>query len=205
MKKIFVLLIGQFMIFPVQLGAAQTAPAKSVSEKAVFAGGCFWCMQPPFDRTKGVLSTSVGYTGGAKENPAYEEVSSGSTGHAESIEVTYDPAVVSYEFLLTLFWRNIDPTVLNRQFCDTGAQYRSAIFYLNDSQKKSAFASKAEIEKSGKFKAIYTEVVPATRFYPAEEYHQKYYLKNPVRYKFYRYNCGRDETLKKIWGSAPDH
>ena len=181
------------------------APGANLA-KATFAGGCFWCMEPPFDRLDGVVSTTSGYTGGQKVDPTYEEVSSGGTGHAESVEVLYDPAKVSYERLLDVFWHNVDPTVRDRQFCDIGHQYRTAIFYHDDTQKRLAEASKAALEKSKPFKEqVVTEIVPAGRFYPAEEYHQDYYKKNPVRYKFYRYNCGRDQRLEQLWGKAPAH
>lgn len=174
------------------------------NEVAIFAGGCFWCMEPPFDKLEGVKSTSSGYTGGHKKNPNYEEVSSGVTGHAESVKVVYDPKKTSYEKLLDVFWHNIDPTTANRQFCDYGAQYRSAIFYLNDEQKRLAFESKAALEKSKPFKEpIVTEIIPASVFYPAEEYHQDFYKKNPVRYKTYRAGCGRDQRLKELWGKLP--
>ena len=175
-------------------------------EKATFAGGCFWCMQPPFDKAKGVVSTVVGYTGGTQKNPTYEEVSSGRTGHAESIEVTFDPKMVSYEELLDIFWMNIDPTTPNRQFADAGTQYRSAIFYHNEDQKRLAEKSKEKLHQSGKFdKPIVTEIVPATHFYPAEEYHQKYYLKNTAHYKAYRAGSGREGFLKKVWGDSASH
>ena len=174
--------------------------------KATFAGGCFWCMEPPFDRVPGVVSTTSGYTGGTKVDPSYEEVSAGGTGHAESVEVLYDPAKVTYEKLLDVYWHNVDPTVRDRQFCDTGHQYRTAIFTHDETQKRLAEQSKAALEKSKPFKEeIVTEIVPAGRFYPAEEYHQDYYKKNPVRYKFYRYNCGRDRRLEQLWGQAPAH
>ncbi|MGZ3647681.1 MAG: peptide-methionine (S)-S-oxide reductase MsrA [Syntrophales bacterium] len=170
-------------------------------EKAAFAGGCFWCMETEFDKLEGVKAVISGYTGGHKKNPTYEEVSSGVTGHAESIEVTYDPAVISYSKLLDVFWHNIDPTVKDRQFCDVGAQYRTAIWYYNEEQRRLAEESKNALEKSHRFKGpIYTEITKATQFYPAEDYHQKYYQKNPLRYKFYRYNCGRDQRLKELWG-----
>ena len=169
-------------------------------EKALFAGGCFWCMETAFDKLEGVKSVISGYTGGHKKNPTYEEVSSGVTGHAESIEVTYDPAVISYSRLLDVFWHNIDPTVKDRQFCDVGAQYRTAIWYFNDEQRRLAEESKKALETSHRFKGpIYTEITKASQFYPAEDYHQKYYQKNPLRYKFYRYNCGRDQRLKELW------
>jgi peptide-methionine (S)-S-oxide reductase len=170
-------------------------------EKATFAGGCFWCMEPAYDKLEGVKSVVSGYTGGHKLNPTYEEVSSGTTGHTEAIEIAYDPSVISYSKLLDIFWHNVDPTVKDRQFCDVGTQYRSAIFYQNGEQKRLAEASKKTLEQSKRFPGpIYTEIVPAATFYPAEEYHQKYYQKNPVRYKYYRYSCGRDQRLKELWG-----
>jgi peptide-methionine (S)-S-oxide reductase len=170
-------------------------------EKATFAGGCFWCMEPAYDKLEGVKSVVSGYTGGHKLNPTYEEVSSGTTGHTEAIEIAYDPSVISYSKLLDIFWHNVDPTVKDRQFCDIGTQYRSAIFYQNAEQKRLAEASKKTLEQSKRFPGpIYTEIVPAATFYPAEEYHQKYYQKNPVRYKYYRYSCGRDQRLKELWG-----
>jgi peptide-methionine (S)-S-oxide reductase len=171
-------------------------------ETAIFAGGCFWCMEPPFDKLAGVISTTTGYSGGNKKNPTYEEVSAGGTGHAEAIRISYDPAKISYARLLEVFWHNIDPTTADRQFCDIGSQYRSAIFYQNEQQKKLAEESKRALQKSKPFKgAIVTEITKAGQFYKAEEYHQNYYLKNPIRYKFYKYNCGRDQRLKELWGS----
>jgi len=176
------------------------APSVPRLEKALFAGGCFWCMEPAFDKLAGVKEVISGYTGGHKKNPTYEEVSSGVTGHAEAIEVTYDPAVISYSKLLDVFWHNVDPTVKDRQFCDVGAQYRTVIWYLNDEQRRLAEESKKALENSHRFKGpIYTEITQASQFYPAEDYHQKYYQKNPLRYKFYRYSCGRDERLKELW------
>jgi len=170
--------------------------------KATFAGGCFWCMEPPFDKLDGVISTTSGYTGGEKKNPTYEEVSAGGTGHAEAVEIVYDPAKISYDALLKVFWHNIDPTVRNRQFCDVGSQYRTAIFYHDAQQKALAEASKAALERNKPFSGpVVTEIVAAGAFYPAEEYHQDFYLKNPVRYKFYRTTCGRDSRLKELWGS----
>jgi len=170
-------------------------------EKATFAGGCFWCMEPPFDKLDGVVSTTVGYAGGTEENPTYEEVSSGETGHAETIEIVYDPSQVTYAELLDVFWRNIDPTQVKGQFADIGRQYRTAIFYHDEGQKRLAEASKDALGNSGRYdKRIVTEIVPATAFYRAEEYHQYYYEKNPLRYKFYRYGSGRDAFLKKVWG-----
>jgi peptide-methionine (S)-S-oxide reductase len=182
-------------------------PIASQTAKATFAGGCFWCLEPPYEGLDGIVSVTVGYAGGTKKNPTYEEVSSGSTGHAESIEIVYNPSKISYAKLLDIFWRNIDPTVKDRQFCDVGAQYRSAIFYHDEEQKKLAEQTKGEIEVSKRVQGpIYTEILPAGTFYPAEDYHQKYYKKNPVRYKYYRWNCGRDQRLKELWGeSTPEH
>jgi peptide-methionine (S)-S-oxide reductase len=186
-----------FMVTACGASAAESA-------KATFAGGCFWCMQPAFDHADGVLATTVGYTGGHTKNPTYEEVSAGGTGHAESIQVTYDPAKVSYKQLLDVFWHNIDPLTPNAQFCDHGGQYRSAIFYHDEEQKRAAEQSTKDLEASGRFKQpIVTEIVAASEFYPAEDYHQKYYETNPVRYRYYRYGCGRDERLKELWGKSP--
>ena len=160
-------------------------------------------MEPPFDDLPGVQSTTSGYTGGQKPDPTYEEVSAGKTGHAEAVEIAFDPTQISYAELLEVFWRNIDPMTPNRQFCDGGSQYRSAIFYHNDEQKRLAEASKQALEQSGRLpRPIVTEIVPAAAFYPAEEYHQDYYKKNPLRYKFYRYSCGRDQVLEQIWGKS---
>jgi len=179
--------------------------AETRIESAIFAGGCFWCMESPLEKIEGVKEVISGYTGGHKENPTYEEVSSGTTGHLEAVEVVYDPSKVSYERLLDMFWRQIDPTDLNGQFVDRGSQYRSAIFYLSVEQKRLAEKSKEELQKSGKFKRpVVTEILPASTFYRAEEYHQDYYKKNPIRYKFYRFNSGRDKFLKKAWGEATE-
>ena len=173
---------------------------------ATFAGGCFWCMEPPFDKLPGVTATISGYTGGAKVNPTYQEVSAGSTGHTEAVQVIYDPKKVTYEKLLEVFWVNVDPTVKDRQFCDSGTQYRTSIFYHDDAQRKAAEASKAALDKSKPFKeAIVTPIVMAGAFYPAEEYHQDYYKKNPVRYQVYRSGCGRDARLKQVWGDRAAH
>ncbi|HXX80861.1 MAG TPA: peptide-methionine (S)-S-oxide reductase MsrA [Thermodesulfovibrionales bacterium] len=170
-------------------------------EKATFAGGCFWCMVPPFEKLEGVKEVVSGYTGGHKDNPTYEEVSSGKTGHVEAIQVTFDPSKISYEKLLNVFWHQIDPTDPGGQFVDRGAQYRSVIFYHTLGQKALAEKSRDELQKSGRFKKpIVTEILTVGKFYPAEEYHQDYYRKNPIRYKFYRYNSGRDQFLKKVWG-----
>jgi peptide-methionine (S)-S-oxide reductase len=200
------LLLGCAALTQAQAPKPAAKPAAGAGyAKAVFAGGCFWCMEHPFDVLDGVISTTSGYTGGQKKNPTYEEVSSGRTGHAEAVEIVYDPKKVSYEKLLDVFWHNIDPTVKNEQFCDRGTQYRSGIFYLDDEQKRLAEASKAALDKSKPFKAsIVTEITRAAEFYPAEDYHQDYYLKNPVRYKFYRNGCGRDARLQQLWGRAPE-
>ncbi|MFQ5963775.1 MAG: peptide-methionine (S)-S-oxide reductase MsrA [Candidatus Scalinduaceae bacterium] len=174
-------------------------------EKATFAGGCFWCMQHPFDELRGVATTTVGYAGGYKENPTYEEVCAGGTGHTEAIEILYDPSKVTYSELLDVFWRNINPITLNKQFADYGTQYRTAIFYHNKEQKRLAEESKEALAKSGKFdKPIVTEITYASTFYKAEEYHQKYYEKCPVRYKLYKSGSGRDQYLKKTWESDPE-
>lgn len=168
--------------------------------KATFAGGCFWCMQHVFEGLKGVVSTTVGYTGGHKEGPTYQEVCAGGTGHAEAIEILYDPKQVTYTELLHVFWRNIDPTVKDRQFCDYGSQYRTAIYYHDEGQRMLAERSRQELIDSGRFPYVLTEIVPASKFFPAEEYHQEYYKKNPIRYKLYRMGCGRDGRLKELWG-----
>ncbi|MCF8069266.1 MAG: peptide-methionine (S)-S-oxide reductase MsrA [Desulfobacterales bacterium] len=170
-------------------------------ETATFAGGCFWCMEHPFDKLPGVISTTSGYIGGQKKNPTYKEVSAGGTGHAEAVEIIYDPSEITYEKLLDEFWRNIDPTQKNGQFVDIGRQYRSGIFYHNEAQKKAAELSKKTLSESGRFnKPIVTEIVAASIFYNAEDYHQDYYQKNPIRYKYYRYGSGRDKFLEKTWG-----
>lgn len=182
-------------------GSARNAPGGLA--RATFAGGCFWCMEGPFDELKGVVSTTSGYIGGTVENPTYEQVSAGGTGHAEAVQVLYDPGKVSYAKLLHVFWRNIDPLTPNAQFCDQGSQYRSAIFYHDADQKRLAEESKTALEKSERFKnKIVTQIVPATKFYAAEEYHQDYYIKNPLRYKYYRSGCGRDRRLARLWGKA---
>jgi len=181
----------------------QSPPHDKNLKVATFSGGCFWCMEAPFDRLDGVISTTSGYTGGRSVNPTYEEVSSGGTGHAESVQIVFDPARVTYQKLLDVFWHNIDPVARNRQFCDVGEQYRSAIHYHDEEQRRLAEASRDELQKSGRFtQPIATEIVPATAFYKAEDYHQDYYRKNPIRYKFYRYNCGRNQRLEEIWGAS---
>lgn len=174
------------------------------TEKATFAGGCFWCMQPPYDKLPGVVKTTVGYTGGLQANPTYEEVSSGRTGHAEAVEITFDPAKTSYRQLLDVFWQNIDPTVENRQFADVGSQYRTAIFYHDERQKNDALASQADLEKSGRYdRPIVTQIAPAGLFYPAEDYHQKYYQKSPVHYQLYKVGSGREAYIKKMSAGDP--
>ena len=180
---------------------AVTASKPDSAATAVFAGGCFWCVESDFDKVPGVISTTSGYTGGTTRNPTYEQVGSGNTGHAESVEVRFDPSKVSYAQLVEHFWRTIDPTTKNREFCDVGTPYRTAIFAQNAEQLKIAEASKAALEKSKPFGApIVTEVTTGGAFYAAEDYHQNYYEKNPVRYNFYRYRCGRDARLKQLWG-----
>jgi peptide-methionine (S)-S-oxide reductase len=183
-----------------------TAVANSNYKTATFAGGCFWCMEKPFDEVEGVVSTISGYTGGQQANPTYRQVSSGTTGHAESVQITYDPKKVKYKTLLDIFWRNIDPLDAQGQFCDKGSQYRSAIFYADDEQQKLAEQSKAKLAKSGKLNGpIVTEITSATTFYPAEDYHQNFYQTNSVKYKVYRFGCGRDQRLKQLWGAAAGH
>lgn len=177
------------------------AVAGATLGKAYFAGGCFWCMEEAFEKVEGVLSATSGYMGGTVANPSYEDVSAGRTGHAESVEVVYDPARVSYQKLLDAFWRNVDPITANAQFCDHGTQYRAAIFYQTEEEKRLADGSKEAIEQTKRFKeAIVTQIVQAMQFYPAEEYHQDFHKKNPVRYKFYKYNCGRAQRLEELWG-----
>ena len=193
-----VLLGGSTVIPRVSLAAEGNQHAK-----AIFAGGCFWCMEEAYEKVNGVISVISGYTGGKLANPTYEQVSAGGTGHTESVEVIYDPNKVTYQHLLEVFWHNIDPTALNAQFCDHGTQYRSAIFYHDDMQKQLIDESKQAIENSKSFsQPIVTEIVPASIFYPAEEYHQNFYKKNPVRYKFYKWNCGRSQRLEQLWGKS---
>lgn len=171
------------------------------NEIATFAGGCFWCMEKPYDELPGVLKTTSGYMGGNIDNPTYEQVSKGNTGHYEAIQILYDPKLISYQQLLEVFWKNIDPTNSKGQFCDEGPQYRSAIFYQNEEQQRLALQSRQQIEKQyPSIGPIRTSILPARHFYPAEDYHQNYYLKNPFTYKFYRYTCGRDERLNELWG-----
>lgn len=179
------------------------SPAANVS-RAVFAGGCFWCLEADYEKLPGVVAAISGYAGGKTKNPTYEEVSAGRTGHTEVVEVQYDPAKVSYRELVEFFWRHVDPTVKDRQFCDHGSQYRTAIYYGTNEEKAAVEASRAALEASGALKGakIYTEIGPLDVFYPAEEYHQDYYKKNPIRYRYYRSGCGRDARLKEIWGEG---
>ena len=183
------------------LASVGAADAQELA-KATFAGGCFWCMEPPFDALDGVVSTTSGYTGGHTANPTYEQVSAGKTGHAEAVEIVYDPRKVTYARLLEVFWRNIDPLTANAQFCDTGNQYRAVIFVHDATQRRLAEASKDAVAQRLQ-KPIVTEITAASQFWPAEEYHQDYYKKNPIRYKFYRTSCGRDRRLEAIWGPDP--
>ena len=194
-----------FLAAATLLPQSEGLPSKSVVSPsttkgvATFAGGCFWCMEPPFERLPGVISVTSGYTGGTKANPTYDEVSAGGTGHAESVEVRFDPAKISYQQLLSVYWHNVDPLTADAQFCDHGSQYRTAIFYRGEEQHQLALASMREVQKRFK-EPVVTQIVPAKQFWPAEDYHQDYYKKHPVRYKFYRFNCGRDARLAQVWG-----
>lgn len=195
MRLMMCLLLAALMTCEVSL--AQSPETK----KATFAGGCFWCVEADFDKAPGVISTTSGYIGGKLPNPTYEQVSRGGTGHAEAVEIVYDPSKVSYQQLLDVFWRNIDPFAKDRQFCDIGDMYRTAIFVHDAEQLGLAEKSRKDLEASGRFSLpIQTEIHLATRFYPAEDYHQDFHLKNPAKYKFYRWNCGRDQRLEQIWG-----
>jgi len=195
--------LALFLATGAALGQGSTFQGDGGLQKATFAGGCFWCMEPPFDELAGVASTTSGYIGGYAEDPSYQEVSAGGTGHAEAVEVLYDPSTISYRQLLEVFWRNIDPVTHNRQFCDSGSQYRSGIFYHDAEQARLASETKETLARSGSFSdSIATEITEATTFYPAEEYHQDYYLKNPLRYRFYSYQCGRKKRLEQLWGGT---
>jgi len=183
------------------LAAAVTAAsAQDKTAKAIFAGGCFWCVEADFDKVPGVLTTTSGYLNGKTKNPTYKEVSGGGSGHVEAVEIVYDPAKVTYAKLLDVFWRSIDPLAKDKQFCDTGDMYRTGIYFLNDEQKKLADDSKQKVVAKFAPRTVYTEIVKADTFYPAEDYHQDYYKKNEARYNFYRWNCGRDQRLEQIWG-----
>jgi peptide-methionine (S)-S-oxide reductase len=192
-----ILLVGAWTVQSTSRAATDATPSK-----AYFAGGCFWCMEEAFEKVEGVLSATSGYMGGRVANPSYEEVSAGRTGHAESVEVVYDPSRVSYQKLLEAFWHNVDPLTPNAQFCDHGSQYRSAIFFQTDEEKRASETSKQALEQSKRFtEPIVTQIVQASQFYSAEEYHQDFYKKNPIRYKFYKYNCGRAQRLETLWGN----
>jgi peptide-methionine (S)-S-oxide reductase len=194
-------LLGLLLVSTAALLRADAPAPAGARATATFAGGCFWCEETAFEGLDGVLSVTSGYTGGQTKNPTYEEVSSGSTGHAESVQILFDPAKISYGKLLEVFWHNIDPLQANGQFCDHGTQYRSAIFYADDGQRREAQESKKRLEQEPRFQGkIVTQIVPASTFYPAEEYHQDFYKKDPVRYHEYRLGCGRDARLKQIWG-----
>ena len=183
------------------LMATQATAEETQHAKATFAGGCFWCVEEAFEKVSGVISATSGYTGGNVDNPTYRQVTSGQTGHAEAVEVIYDPAQITYEQLLDVFWRNVDPTVVDRQFCDFGDQYRTAIFVHGDEQMRLAEASKKALEESKPFAdPIVTPIVAASTFYAAEDYHQDYYKRNPLRYKYYKWNCGRAQRLEELWG-----
>lgn len=198
--------IGQFFRLTVglTLGAAtvlaQGADIPSGKASAIFAGGCFWCVEADFEKLPGVVEVESGYTAGKTNNPSYEAVSAGRTGHTEAVRVFYDPQKVSCAQLVEYFWRHIDPTVKDRQFCDSGSQYRSGIYWQNEAERKVAEESRDALLKSARFPVIYTEVQPATTFWPAEEYHQDYYKKNPIRYAYYRSGCGRDARVQQVWG-----
>ena len=205
----FVAAAGLFLAVGVSVSVGGTEPATEPETtkapekvaRATFAGGCFWCMEGPFDALEGVLDTKSGYTAGQVENPSYEQVTRGDTGHTEAVQVVYDPSRVSYEKLLEVFWRNIDPVDATGQFCDKGSQYRSGIYWHDAEQRRLAEKSRAELVEQDRFdRPIATEIVEAEAFYPAEEYHQDYYQKNPIRYRFYRSRCGRDRRLQEVWG-----
>lgn len=198
----FLVLMSLAWISPLHAQQAPPNPTPPI-EEAIFAGGCFWCMEEVFEKIRGVKSVESGYTGGRTPAPTYEQVSSGNTGHVEVVRVKYDPKQISYNNLLKAFWTNIDPTVENRQFCDVGEQYRSAIYYLNGEQHQQAKRSKDELLGTGKFKKIYTTIEAAQTFYVAEEYHQDFYRKNPLRYKYYKTTCGRENRLNEVWGYKP--
>lgn len=197
-----VLMLTASSLANAQASSSSESPPTAETAVATFAGGCFWCMEPPYDKLDGVLSTTSGYIGGSVPEPSYEQVTRGTTGHAEAVQVTYDPQQIDYQTLLDVFWRNIDPLDEGGQFCDRGSQYRSAIFYHNARQQELAEASRNRLsEDAGLPGPIVTEIVAADSFYPAEQYHQNYYEKNPIRYNFYRWNCGRGDRLEELWGS----
>jgi peptide-methionine (S)-S-oxide reductase len=201
MIRFVAVVVGCALMAGVAAAQAPNAHPDAKTAVATFAGGCFWCVEADFDKVDGVISTTSGYTGGKVANPSYQQVSAGSTGHTEAVEIVYDPAKVSYEKLLNHFWRNHDPLTKNAQFCDHGSQYRAGIFYHDEEQQRLAQASKQKAQARFR-QPIQTEITPAGPFYKAEDYHQDYYVKNPIRYKFYRYNCGRDQRLEELWGKA---
>ena len=206
LRTLFMALAGVLLAGPLQAAPETPAAAQPGSAVAVFAGGCFWCTESDFDKVPGVLSTTSGYIGGHVENPTYEDVSYGKSGHIEAVQVRYDSSKISYAQLLEVFWPTIDPITANAQFCDKGPQYRSAIFYGNPQEQALAEASKAALERSGKLPGpVVTEILAATTFYPAEEYHQDYHSKNPIRYAYYRNGCGRDARLEQLWGKKADY
>jgi peptide-methionine (S)-S-oxide reductase len=197
MRRLLALL--PFFVALAGVSSAQTSAEREAV--ATFAAGCFWCVEADFDKVEGVISTTSGYAGGKVPNPTYQQVSAGGTGHTEVVQIVYDPSKVSYEKLLDVFWRNVDPLAKDRQFCDVGDQYRSAIFFHNEEQRRLAEESKKKV--AARLKAsIQTELIPAGAFYKAEDYHQDYYKKNPSRYSFYRWNCGRDQRLQQLWGKS---
>jgi peptide-methionine (S)-S-oxide reductase len=203
-----ILRLGTAVLFSLGLVASTSAMAADTTAvkagntaTALFAGGCFWCIEADFEKLPGVIEAQSGYTAGKKLNPTYEQVSAGGTGHTEAVRVTYDPARVSYARLVEFFWKHIDPSVKDKQFCDSGNQYRSGIYWQNEAERKLAESSRDALLSSGKFKVIHTEIIAATTFYPAEEYHQDYYMKNPIRYAYYRNGCGRDARVQQLWGS----
>lgn len=192
---------ASLLLLPANARAVSPAVLPATEAVATFAGGCFWCMEPPFEKLTGVRSVISGYIGGHKDKPTYKEVSAGGTGHTEAVQIVYDPTKVRYLALLEIFWRNIDPLAKDRQFCDVGSQYRSGIFYHDEAQHKAADAGKKALAESKRFRQpVVTEITAAGRFYPAEDYHQDYYKKNPIRYTYYRNGCGRDKRLKELWG-----
>jgi peptide-methionine (S)-S-oxide reductase len=197
--SVFILVCGAAFAAWAQSPTVEPGPGKQAV--AIFAGGCFWCVEADFDKVDGIVSTTSGYTGGRVANPTYQQVSAGGTGHTEAVEIVYDPAKVSYEKLLDVFWRNHDPLAKNAQFCDHGEQYRAGIFYRDDEQRRLADASKQNVQARFK-QPVQTEITAAGPFYKAEDYHQDFYLKNPIRYKLYRYNCGRDQRLEQLWGKS---
>ncbi|MGQ0656686.1 MAG: peptide-methionine (S)-S-oxide reductase MsrA [Chromatiales bacterium] len=211
MKRADIVIAVSLLLASLTSGAAgaqeqppDSAAATTTLAKATFAGGCFWCMEPPYESLAGVVSVTSGYTGGRKEDPTYEEVSSGTTGHTEAVEIVYEPAKITYEQLVEVYWHNVDPLTANAQFCDHGPQYRTAIFYHDEAQRQAAEASRNRVAEALKG-PIVTEILPAGPFYPAEDYHQDYYKKNPLRYKYYRLSCGRDQRLKMLWGESAGH